>query len=143
MSIRRIVVGADGSENSRRALEWAIALARAFDATVVVVHALGLLDRIGADRVATGTHRAEIVREFETSWCSPLDDAGVADERIVLDGTPADVLLAVAADRDADVVVVGARGASRRPEQVLGSTSHQVAQRATCPLLIVPPDHDA
>jgi nucleotide-binding universal stress UspA family protein len=138
MAIRRILVGLDGSSHAQRALEWAIDLARAVDATIVAVHALGLLDQLGPDRVPTGTHRGEIVAEFETSWCAALDHAGLGNERLVRDGTPAEVLLAVAADADVDLVVVGTRGAGRSQPQLLGSTSHRVAEGSTRPVVIVP-----
>jgi nucleotide-binding universal stress UspA family protein len=47
------------------------------------------------------------------------------------------------ASRDADVVVLGSRGAGGFTRLMLGSTAGQVVQHAHCPVLIVPPDsHD-
>ena len=139
--VHRLVVGLDGSESSRPALAWAIGLASACRADLVAVHALGLLDQLdGDERVPTATHRGEIVERFDTVWCAPLRHAGVANRLVVRDGTPVDVLLTVADEEDADLIVVGSRGLGRRPEQVLGSTSHQLAARASTPVLIVPPD---
>ncbi len=141
MNLRCIVVGVDGSPNARTALAWAVALAAPGGARVVAVHALGLLDRIAGETVPTSGHRAEIVATFTHDWCAPLDGAGVGNDRLALDGSPADVLLTVARDLDADLVVVGARGASTAvagAERALGSTSHRVVTEAGRPVLVVP-----
>ena len=135
--VRHIVVGVDGSENATHALDWAVAIARPHGARITAVHALGLLDRLAHERVATGTHREEITEEFARDWCAALDDAGVPDERIVVDGPPADVILTTAAERGADLVVVGERGTGGAAPE-LGSTSRRVLESATVPVLVVP-----
>ena len=140
MILRTIVVGIDGSENAHRALDWAIALAQPSDARVVAVHALGLLDRLEHEHVPTASHRDEILTEFRSTWCAALDAATCADERVVIDGTPADVILAAAAEHDADVIVVGERGVGAGPARDLGSTSRRVLEGADRPVLVVPPE---
>ena len=62
--------------------------------------------------------------------CGPraLERSGVRSRRLVRDGPPVPVLLALAEEEDADVIVVGSRGLGERPELLLGSTSTQVAQ---------------
>jgi len=143
VKLERVVVGVDGSANSRRAVEWAAGLAARVDAEVVAVHALGLLERLDTGApVPTEEHRDEIVERFQTAWCAPLDEAGVANRRIVRYGPPADVLLELAEEVGADLVVVGSRGVSDRPELLLGSTSARVAQHARQPVVIVPPTAD-
>lgn len=140
--LRHIVVGVDGSANAHRALEWAVGLARPVGARVTAVHALGLLDRIGATRVPAAANRDAIVEEFCTRWCAPLDTAGVEHERVVLDGPPADVILAAAAERGADLVVVGERGTGGQGgtsgSVTLGSTSRRVIEGSDRPVLVVP-----
>ncbi|GMU77709.1 MAG: hypothetical protein AMXMBFR46_05070 [Acidimicrobiia bacterium] len=138
MRLRCIAVGVDGSANAGRALAWALALAEPVGARVVAVHALGLLDRLDGARVPTEAHRAEIEAQFRTGWCAPLDDSPVEDERIALDGPPADVIVAVARDAGADVIVVGERGLGGGRHGDLGSTSHRVLAIADRPVLVVP-----
>jgi len=141
MTVRCIVVGIDGSENSRRALTWAAGLARALRAELVVVHAIGLLERLDdGNPIPTAAHREAIVERFENSWCAPVADIGIACRRLVRDGTPVDALLATAKQEDADLVVVGTRGTGNVTEQMLGSTSHQLAARSITPVAIVPPE---
>ncbi len=142
MRIERIVVGVDGSENSLAAVEWAAGMAALVDAEVVAVHALGLLEPLGADdSVPTFPHRDEIRDLFERVWCAPLDTAGVRTRRLLTDGSAVPVLLDVARELDADLIVVGSRGLGGYPELLLGSTSTQVAQNADRPVTIVPSGH--
>jgi nucleotide-binding universal stress UspA family protein len=137
--IRSIVVGIDGSTQARRAEEWAADLARALDAEVVAVHALGLIHHTETgELVASDTHREEIRGEFEGAWCAPLRDAGVRFRAELREGNPVTALLDVADELDADLVVVGSRGAGGFPGLLLGSTSTQVAQHAHTPVAIVP-----
>ena len=107
------VVGLDGSSHGEQAAAWARATAARADAEVIPVHARGLRERGGVDV-----------------------DEGV----LVEDGDPVSVLLRVAAARAADLIVVGRRGAGGDPDLLLGSTSHQLAERAPCPLVIIPPE---
>ena len=138
MSIGRILVGVDGSSFSAAALRWAADLATDLDAEVVAVHAAGLLTEVSAgEPVPTVTHHAEVVAALH-QWCEPLRAAGVPHREITSDGPPTLVLLRVAAERDADLIVVGTRGRGGAPGLLLGSTSHQVLQLSDRPVTVVP-----
>lgn len=140
VNVKRVLAGVDGSDNSKRAVSWAIAMARAFGAEVIAVHAVGLLTHLEpGPPVPSQGHREEIQRAFEHDWSAELGSAGVPFERVILDGSPVPSLLSAAEDHAADVIVVGSRGLGGFPELLLGSTSHQLAQHAHRPVLIVPP----
>jgi nucleotide-binding universal stress UspA family protein len=109
----RIVVGLDGSVHGEAAAEWAHAIAAPIGAEVTAVHARGLLEH-GAVEPGEGV--------------------------VVVDGDPVSVLLRVAGEWSADLIVVGRRGSGGNPDLRLGSTSHQLAERAPCPLVIIPPE---
>jgi nucleotide-binding universal stress UspA family protein len=137
--VERIIVGVDGSDNSRHALEWAILLAQRFDATVVAVHAMGLLTQLGdGPPVPSQSHRDELQAVFESEWCAPLVTSGVSHRYLFRDGPPVMVLLDAADQQKADLIVVGSRGTGGFSELMLGSTSHHVAEHSVCPVLIVP-----
>ncbi|MGH9066064.1 MAG: universal stress protein [Acidimicrobiales bacterium] len=142
--IGRIIVGVDGSKYTRSALEWAVLLARRFDAEVVAVHAVGLLTHLApqSQPVPSHTHLAELRRVFESQWCAPLEQSGVTHRMLCLDGSPARVVLDTAEAEAADLIVLGSRGAGGFAELRLGSTSHQVAEHSHLPVLIVPPGRD-
>ena len=136
-----IVVGVDGSPNSRRALGVAAQLAAATGAPIFAVHAMGLLTHTDTGMEPSATHRAELEERLRTEWCQLLDgDAGVEKWSCrVVDGNPADVLLHAADEEGAAYIVVGSRGVGGHPDLMLGSTSHQVIQHTPCPAVVVPP----
>ena len=139
MKVDRIVVGVDGSENARRALEWAAGLACEVDAEVVAVHSVGLLEKFAStESDSTETPIADAKYLFDTEWCAALDNAENRSRRLLRDGSPVSVLLAVAEEIDADLIVVGSRGLGGYPELLLGSTSTQIAQHSTRPVVIIP-----
>ena len=139
MKIERIVVGVDGSDNARHALEWAAGLARALDAEVVAVHSVGLLERFASGQhQEVDTNDADIRHLFDTDWCAALDDPTVRSVRLLRDGNPVTVLLGVADELDAGLIVVGSRGLGGYTDMLLGSTSTQVAQRSSRPVVVIP-----
>ena len=139
MTIERMIVGVDGSENARRALLWALELGEPLGSEIVAVHALGLLTRRAEGSPApVEAHREEIGRSFEHEWCRPLAESTVPSRRVLVEGDPVTGLLEASRRERADLIVVGTRGTGGRPELLLGSTSHAVAQHAGCPVTIVP-----
>lgn len=129
---RRLVVGYDGSPGADAAVRWAVDEAVATGATVVVVHAVGLLEHAG---LATSVAQEATVRRLATEGAL---DPGRLEWRAV-DGDPCSSLLRSVAD--ADLVVVGTRGAGAHRGTLLGSTSLALAERASTPVVIVPLPH--
>jgi nucleotide-binding universal stress UspA family protein len=140
-AIGRIVAGVDGSDNSRRALDWAIVVAQRFGAELVAVHAVGLLSDLGeGSPVPSHSHLDELRLKFERDWCAALGASTVAHRLLLRDGPPVPVLVGTAENESADLIVVGSRGVGGFPELLLGSTSHHVVERANRPVLVVPPE---
>ena len=137
--IQRIVVGVDGSDNAVDALAWAVDLAQCVGAEVVAVHAVGLLEASATHDEASRNAR---LRRFETQWCAPLSTSDVARRLLLVDGDPVSALLRTASEVDGDLLVVGSRGVGDRSELLLGSTSTQVSQRSTLPVVVVPARRD-
>ena len=135
---RTVVVGVDGSEDARRALEWAAEMAGAVGARVVAVHALGLLAHLDEGAVPSASHRRQVEDALE-QWCEPLRRAGVEHRCLLLDGNPVTALLGEAGREEGVLIVVGSRGRGGFPGLQLGSTSHQLVQHAHVPVVVVPP----
>jgi nucleotide-binding universal stress UspA family protein len=121
-------------------MEWAAGQARHTGAEVVAVHALGLLEKMDPQSAAVPAqpHVHEIQERFETVWCAPLVESGIAYRAELRYGSSVPVLLEVADETEADLIVVGSRGLGATPELLLGSTSTQVAQHSRRPVTIVP-----
>jgi nucleotide-binding universal stress UspA family protein len=140
-----IVVGVDGSGHSQRALGWAVreAAVRQCALTVVVVHelfrgyaALGAADADHADlawRVDAAARRD--IDEVLASLGEVRPESVAVEVRT---GIPAEELLGVA--KDADMIVMGTRGAGGFTKLLMGSVSAQVTQYARCPVVVIPPE---
>lgn len=136
---RPIVVGIDGSADARRALCIAGDIAKERGVDLIIVHAIGLTEVIDGHRVVAEQHLGEIAEQFG-AWCEAVRTVGVTEWTPELrHGTPVDTVLSVAREAGAALIVVGRHGSGQRPALLLGSTAHQVAERATCPVLIIPP----
>jgi nucleotide-binding universal stress UspA family protein len=140
--VERIVVGVDGSPTARRALRWAICEAGARGAALEVVHAwqrpyFGL--DLGPVLPDEATQMADARRILDEA-VDQEDTGGVAQgvERSLVAGEAASALLERAGG--ADLVVVGSRGAGGFRDLLVGSVGQQVARRAPCSVVAVPPD---
>jgi nucleotide-binding universal stress UspA family protein len=138
-----IIVGVDGSSHSQRALEWAVheAAVRQLPVRVVTVYrtAVGYLGpavALGGDVSLADGMRAMAREATEKALALAGDQrpAGVTVE--ALRGIAAEEL--VGASVDADMVVVGSRGAGGFARLLLGSVSTAVVHHAHCPVVVIP-----
>jgi nucleotide-binding universal stress UspA family protein len=68
-----------------------------------------------------------------------MSEAGVAIERVDLEGYPPDTLVAYADEVGASLLVVGTRGRGELASLILGSTSHRAIHLSRCDVLVVKP----
>jgi nucleotide-binding universal stress UspA family protein len=138
-----ILVGIDGSDNSRKALEWAVheAGVRGVPLTVLGVHSVATNYWTGdPERYPTDAPETEVVRRAaEDAVQKAVSQAGEPAPASVtvraVTGVAAHEL--VAASADADLVVVGSRGGGGFARMALGSVSHQVAAHAQSPVVVI------
>jgi nucleotide-binding universal stress UspA family protein len=134
----RVVVGVDGSATAQRALEWAVEEARLRLAVLEVVHAWNppalAVPTMALDYGIFDDAAHAIVAEA----LAQVDTSGLPGPvvRVVEIGTGGRVLVDQA--DGADLVVVGSRGLGGFKGLLLGSVSHQVAQHAVCPVVVIP-----
>src|SRR5581483_29314 len=136
----RVLVGIDGSDAGMRAATWAAGFCAAIGARVTAVHALDIapaLMAIAPDADAYSGALATRVQVFENEWARPLRDAGVELDTVTEEGGAAGVLVSVATERAADLVVVGRRSV-KSSMMVMGSAAHRVVAYAPCPVVVVP-----
>jgi nucleotide-binding universal stress UspA family protein len=140
-----IVVGVDGSGHSERALGWAAneAAVRRAALTVLVVDPIALSAWTGAP---IRSEADEAGREHARQAAQEATDKAVG--QLTGEARPASVTVhavsgnaaeeLISASSDADMVVVGSRGAGGFSRLMMGSVSSQVAHHAHCPVVIVP-----
>lgn len=143
-ALKRIVVGVDGSDAGKHAVEWTARLAKAMRAEVIAVYALdlpvALPDPYTMPLFLDDKVRAGIEKDLVTKWCRPLKTAGVRFRAVMQDGRPASVILDLADSEKAGLIVVGRRGRGEVAELLLGSVSHEVVLHSKRPVLLVPPN---
>ncbi len=138
----RIVVGVDGSEPSKHALQWGAFLARPIGARIEVVAAWELF----TGWTAVGAGWAAVPPDWDPAADAEKALAETIDEVFdgqrppglttqVRQGNPAKVLLE--ASQGARMLVVGSRGHGGFSGLLLGSVSAACAEHATCPVLVV------
>ena len=133
-----IIVGIDGSVYSRRALEWAISEAaiRRTPLTVLTVHQA--IAGYWAQKVDLAEHASKAAQEEADSVLDKLGAGSrppsVSVQAVV--GLPAEEILSAA--QDADMIVVGSRGAGGYKKLLMGSVSVQVTHHAHCPVVVIP-----
>jgi nucleotide-binding universal stress UspA family protein len=135
-----IVVGVDFSEPSRKAFEAAARLAEDLDARLVMVHALEPIPAVGV-RDPIGEAKAEVDAALWEQHAQAWVEKGrrrAEVEAVSRPGKPADVVLAVAAERKAIHIVVGSHGRTGIKRAVLGSVAEAIVRRSAVPVLVVP-----
>ncbi|MEU3530849.1 universal stress protein [Streptomyces murinus] len=138
----RIVVGVDGSEGSKQALNWAVRQAELTGGWVEAViawdvpqfhGALGWMPPSSSDEAALeGRAQSEVTSAVEEAVAA---HPTVQVSTVARYGTPASVLLQ--ASRDAALLVVGSRGLGGFKGLLLGSVAQHCVQHAHCPVLVL------
>lgn len=144
----RPLVGATGSEASRRAAARALQVARAVGAAKVDLCSAFSLP-MGWDQFAGGLEKhAERMREVQEAEVAParrdLEAAGLLGEVVLEQGRPARVLLETATRLGNDVVFLGSHNRPRWTAMLLGDTARVLAHRLPCATWLVrelPPEH--
>ena len=139
-----IIVGVDGSAHSQQALEWALqeSVLRHAPLTVLTVHQAVVGYYGGIANYTDSPARTEAARQAaQTETDKALAGLeGPHPESVTVTavhGFPVEELIKAAGD--ADMIVLGSRGAGGFTRLLMGSVAGQVAQHAHCPVLIVPP----
>jgi nucleotide-binding universal stress UspA family protein len=140
-----LVCSVDDSDNARAAARVAARLSEKLRLKVVLVHVSQVPTLVGS--------RALGSREPSDASVSPDDDKraqsllatvaveeelGPVESRVEF-GLPAEQLVRVSREEEAELIVLGSRGQGSLKAVLLGSVSMGVIARARCPILVVPP----
>ena len=134
-----IAVGTDGSATAAEAVKVAADMARRFDSKLVLISAVpspGLVedDRGGAEEIQWAFNPAARTREILARAEEAVQAEGIDCRTMVDEGDPADVLVRLASECDADVLVIGNKGMKRR---MLGSVPNTVTHQSGCSVFVV------
>jgi nucleotide-binding universal stress UspA family protein len=134
---REILVAADGSRESQRALEHAVELARDEHARLTLVTVIAPVTVSPVPTLATvACVRDAYAKILADARDSVADDIGVTT--ILLEGSPAREIVRLARSGRFDLVVMGTHGRGRLAGVLLGSVSREVLRCAPTPVLLLP-----
>lgn len=142
--VSTIVTGIDGSDGSKRAAERAVAIARHWNARLLLVTVVRTPEGwwgIGGAPPSPEALSAALVEGHQKILAeteAQLDLDGIDFETIEELGDPVSRLIAVCEINEADVLVVGRRGAGLAERVILGSIADRLCHLASCPVLVVP-----
>lgn len=143
--IGSIVVGTDGSETASEAVRQATDLAKSLGATV---HLVSAYEPVSGQRLRE--ERQEVPADME--WMvnpredvdntlrdatGAMEEAGISVETYAREGDPADAILDVAEEQNADLIIVGNKGMSGAKRFLLGSVPNKISHHAPCSVMII------
>jgi nucleotide-binding universal stress UspA family protein len=136
--VSTVAVGVDGSATAGQAVEMAVEMARRFEAELVLLtvykHPDGHGGGNGDEETDWATNPVARQREVVARTESRLREQGIRCRTLADKGAPAEVLVRLAEECGADILVVGNKGMQRR---VLGSVPNAVTHKADCSVLVV------
>jgi nucleotide-binding universal stress UspA family protein len=127
LPIRTIIHPTDFSDRSESALSLAWSLARDHGALLILLHVIVPTEDSWFQQDA-----AEVREKLNQM---PMPGAEVRVDRRLIEGIPASEILRVAAETNADLIVLGTHGRTGVARALLGSVAEQVVRRASCPVL--------
>jgi nucleotide-binding universal stress UspA family protein len=133
-----LVVGYDGSDAARSALDQALRLAAELGDRVVIAYGY---DPGGPGEEYKVHQQAirEIGQQATAEAAQRARDAGVEVEVELRPERPVEALLALASEREAHLIVVGTYGEPPLRSAILGSTPHKLLHLSEVPVMVVPP----
>ncbi len=141
---RRLLVAFDDSTHARKALDEAIDLARAGNATLTVLTVVPKTSIYATGGgYATPVHIEDLTEQRERAYESVLDAGvrAVPDDvsvtRLLKHGSPGPVIVDEANGGEHDLIVMGSRGRGPVRAFLLGSVSDHVLQESRVPVLVV------
>jgi nucleotide-binding universal stress UspA family protein len=139
--MKRILVGVDGSPESKQAAELAAQIGSAMQAHLTLVYVAPIPVPFGPEPYAQSLGQWELAeREYGNGVLREMSmrvaQSGATVDARLESGAPAETLARLARETGADLVAVGHRGRGAVKRLLLGSAADRLAQIAACPVLI-------
>jgi len=132
-----IVLGYDDTEPSKRALDRAAAIAKAFGSKLIVTSVAGLMAPAPRGGGIDPIESPAVRREDLSSAVEALAAQGIEATTVLAVGDAAEAIVAAAEENHADLIVVGTREHTFIGRMFGQSVSQGVTRQATCDVLIV------
>lgn len=136
--MKKLICPSDFSTPSLNALTYAMGLADRLKAELIVLHAVHPVPVVDHSFLDLPDNPVEDARK---EALQALANAGIATDAFQLEvrqGLASDLIVSYAKETEADLVVMGTKGASGIKEIILGSVASSVINRSEIPVLVVP-----
>jgi nucleotide-binding universal stress UspA family protein len=149
--LKHILVATDFSDASNVALQYGRELARTFEATLHVIHAVDLLAARIPMSQGHGYDLDHLQKEIEEAARVAIAELVTKEDRARLNAreavvaalNPAEAVLEYARDKTIDVIVIGTHGRTGLSRLMMGSVAEKIVRNAPCPVLTVRhPEHE-
>ena len=144
VSFTHIVCAMDFSESSLAGLRWALSLAEEADAHLSLLHVIEVPPELRVSAIVADRNLDELRAAFDADTLARLRSlipAHAAEfcsvETATAQGAAGHAILQFAAERKADLIVMGAQGHGPLERWIFGSKTRDVVSGATCPVLTV------
>ncbi len=135
-----ILLAVDGSEHALKSAKMAGDLARTMKAETVRVIVVynNIPSYLGEPNMQAAIDaRLQDANHILIAAVDAIGNIAAEIHSELIEGSPAEAILAVATVRNVDLIVMGSRGSGTLAGLLLGSTSHKVVSHAPCPVLVV------
>lgn len=143
--LKTIIVATDLDGRSEAALEYARKLAAAYGARIVLAHGLDPMDYASVVAVPGKVLKSlsEEARDVLDEMAADLIREGIHSHSEIRQGTVAQMLVNVARQYEAGLIVIGTEGRQGVGPVVVGAITEQLVRMAPCPVLAVAADYNA
>ena len=148
--MNRILLATDGSENSKKAMAFAIDMAKRYDARLDIIHVITrstvpveLLKLVDADEIEENpdaVYLEKVGKKIVDICGEDCRTSGVEPAKIktfIFKGDPAHQIIDFAEEKHVDAIVMGSRGMGPLKGRLLGSVSRKITHYAKCTCIIV------
>jgi len=147
IAIKKILLPADASECSKKALAYALSFAKQYKARLVGLHVIDqrweeqardAFAAIGQDAIQTVRQGyEEEARRILQEVADVAAQAGIAVETRIVTGLPFEEIVRVGRELPADIIIMGTHGRTGVSHALLGSVAENVVRNSPCPVLVV------
>jgi len=143
--LKTIVVTTDLGGQAEAALEYARKLATNYEARIVLAHGLDPMEYAAVDGLpgSVASHLTEQARKVLDKLAGDLLREGIHSHSEVRQGTIAEMLVDLARQYDAGLIVIGTKGMEGAGPVVVGAIAEQLVRLSPCPVLAVAADWNA
>ena len=148
ISLKKILLPTDGSDFSRTAVKYGLALAVHHDSEVTLLH---IVENISVDLIGPGYYPDEVYNEIVTNsvghaekmlsqYCSNINLHGLNVKQVVVKGDVFSEIVRYGKEDESDLIVIGTHGRTGLSHLLMGSVCEKVVRNSPCPVLSVKPD---